>query len=225
MKDKNLMKYSNVVNASKKVLVAGSLTLVSSLLVFGAATDRLANPSGSPFQKTTVVVSRFEPESGSNADPLALSSQACAEYSSANSSASAAPNGDAPPSSFTVEPKMQDAISNELQTKLSKKTSVMVDPDPNSIPVGSVIVSGCIFQADKGRATRRMVGQDVGESRLGAHIVFLSKVKTGVTPLDSFDLQVKGTWAEHPGESLRADGKKLADQTAKKPNSYLKQRE
>jgi hypothetical protein len=36
MKDKNRMKYSNVINVTKKVLVAGSLTLVSSLLVFGA---------------------------------------------------------------------------------------------------------------------------------------------------------------------------------------------
>ena len=163
----------------------------------------------------TVVVLRFTVQSQLIADSPTLSSQACTDP-------------DALPDIFTVDPKLLDEISNQLQQRLSKKKmSVVVDPDPKTIPDGALVVSGCILKADKGRATGRMIGLDVGESRLGAHIVFLSKGETGVTPLDSFDLQVKGTWAtglavdaaEQPRESLRADGRKLANRIVKKLNS------
>jgi Domain of unknown function (DUF4410) len=163
----------------------------------------------------TVVVLRFTVQSQLIADSPTLSSQACTDPG-------------AVPDIFTVDPKLLDEISNELQQRLSKKKmSVMVDPDPKTIPDGGLVISGCIFKADKGRAIGRMIGLDVGESRLGAHIVFLSKGETGVTPLDSFDLQVKGTWAtglavdaaEQPRESLRADGRKLVNRIVKKLNS------
>jgi outer membrane protein OmpA-like peptidoglycan-associated protein len=58
MKDKNLMKYSNVMNATKKVVVAGSLTLVSSLLVFGAEENVHAFRAGKKAKIQGVIVSK-----------------------------------------------------------------------------------------------------------------------------------------------------------------------
>jgi hypothetical protein len=37
-----------------------------------------------------------------------------------------------------------------------------------------------------------MIGFGLGASRLGAHVVLLSKTETGFVPLDSFDVEVKG---------------------------------
>jgi hypothetical protein len=53
----------------------------------------------------------------------------------------------------------------------------MVGPDPKTIPDGALVIRGCILKADKGRATGTMIGLDTGESRLGAHIVFLSRAR------------------------------------------------
>ena len=58
MKDKNLMKYSNVMNVAEKVLVAGSLTLVSSMLVFGAGENAHAFRAGKKAKIQGVIVSK-----------------------------------------------------------------------------------------------------------------------------------------------------------------------
>lgn len=58
MKDKNRMKFSNVVNVTKKVLLAGSLTLVSSLLVFGAGDNAHAFRAGKKAKIEGVIVSK-----------------------------------------------------------------------------------------------------------------------------------------------------------------------
>jgi OmpA-OmpF porin, OOP family len=58
MKDKNRMKFSNVVNITKKVLLAGSLTLVSSLLVFGAEDNAHAFRAGKKAKIQGVIVSK-----------------------------------------------------------------------------------------------------------------------------------------------------------------------
>jgi OOP family OmpA-OmpF porin len=52
------MKYSDVMNATKKVLVAGSLTLVSSLLVFGAEDNAHAFRAGKKAKIQGVIVSK-----------------------------------------------------------------------------------------------------------------------------------------------------------------------
>jgi hypothetical protein len=52
------MKYSNVVNVAKKVLVTGSLTLASSLLVFGAEANTHAFHTGKKAKIQGVIVSR-----------------------------------------------------------------------------------------------------------------------------------------------------------------------
>jgi len=75
-----------------------------------------------------------------------------------------------------------------------------------------------------------MVGMNLGASRIGAHVVVLSKTEAGFNPVDSFDIQVKGAdplppigpiglaihAAKEPAQTLSADGKKLADQISKK---------
>ena len=52
------MKYSKVINLTKKVLVAGSLTLVSSLLVFGAGDNAHAFRAGKKAKIQGVIVSK-----------------------------------------------------------------------------------------------------------------------------------------------------------------------
>jgi len=84
------------------------------------------------------------------------------------------------------------SISAEIQKGLSKKMPVMVDPDPQTIPVGSLVITGCILKAEKGSSAGRMIGMNVGASRLSAHLVIFSKGEAGFTPVDAFDPQVKG---------------------------------
>ena len=39
-----------------------------------------------------------------------------------------------------------------MEKRLSEKMSVMVNPDPNAIPVGALVISGCITRANAGNA-------------------------------------------------------------------------
>lgn len=220
----------------RKQIVRSGLILACALLTTAAympAADQPANSSpASASQQQTAVVFRFGVQGESMTDTPALASQACSEYNSgAISSAAAAPNN------FIVEPNILDAISADLQKGLSKKMSVMVDPDPKTIPAGSVIVSGCIFKAQKGNKAERMVGFGLGASKLGAHVVLLSKTETGFASVDSFDLEVKGRAILPPAgpagvgihaakelrETLSVDAKKLADRIVKRMNSDMKQ--
>ena len=130
-------------------------------------------------QQRTAAVLRFAVQSESSADSSEFSSQACRQDDrNANSTA--------------VQPQILDAISSEIQKGLAQKMPVIADPDRDTIPVGSVIISGCIFKAEKGSAAGRVIGMNMGASRLAAHVVFLAKDETGFTPVDSFDVQVKG---------------------------------
>jgi hypothetical protein len=130
---------------------------------------------------------------------------------------------------LTVDPKLLDTISGELHAKLSKQMSVLVDPDPAAIPVGALVISGCITKADGGNAAKRLIGMNVGASRLGVHVVARSKTKDGWSPVDTFEIQVKGgdllpplgpalavhaVRATHQG--LSGDAKKLADRILKR---------
>jgi hypothetical protein len=183
--------------------------------------------------RQTAVVYRFAVQSESVTDAVALSLQACLEETSG------APEDADATKNLTVDPKILNEISAELQKRLSKKMSVMVDPDPGSIPVGSLVVTGCISKAQKGSVAGRMVGLGLGASRLYAHVVVLSRSETGFTPVDSFDLQVKGRLilppvgpagvaihaARQPQKTLSADAKKLAREVVKKLDTDMQQQE
>jgi hypothetical protein len=140
---------------------------------------------------------------------------------------------------LTVDPKLLDTISGELHAKLSKQMSVLVDPDPAAIPVGALVISGCIIKADGGNAAERLIGMNVGASRLGVHVVALSKTEDGWSPVDTFDIQVKGgnplpplgpaVLAVHAvrdtHQGLSADAKKLADRILKRLSQDRRVRE
>lgn len=221
----------------KKHVARPVLILACALLLtvsYMTASDQ-ALTSASVVQQPTAVVLKFAVQSQSMPNTAALSLQACPQddhdmESNASASASAA---DAAKNNPTIDPKLLDAISGALQEDFSKKKmSVTVDPDPDTIPVGAQIISGCIFQAQKGSLGKRMVGFGWGASRIGAHVVVLAKTETGFAPVDSFDVQVKARnilppigavglavhAAKAPTQTLSADAKELAGQIVKKLN-------
>jgi hypothetical protein len=171
-------------------------------------------------QQPTIVVLRFAVQSRQIADfpdSAPLSSRACTDPA-------------AVPDIFTVDQKLLDEISNELQKALSKKKmSVLADLDPKEIPIGSLVISGCVYQAQNGNKAKRMVGLGWGASRLGANVIAFSKTANGFTVVDSFDVQVKGRSLTPPApeavvvnairartQTLSGDAKKLANRIVKK---------
>src|SRR5258707_3791685 len=70
--------------------------------------------------------------------------------------------------------------------------SVILDADASTIPIGSLVISGCITRADAGNAAGRMVGMNLGTSYLAAHVRILSEMRSGLVGLDEFDVQAKG---------------------------------
>ena len=184
-------------------------------------------------RQPTVALFRFAVQSETT-DASAPSSRVCSQYLD---DANARP-GSAPADNLTVDPKVLDAISNELQQALSKrKMAVMVDADPDAIPVGSFVVCGRIFKVRKGSAVGRMFGLGMGASNLFAHVALLSKTESGLTSLDSFDLKLKGRNLFPPGASsaviqaavmekrqnLQGLARKLADGVVKRLDGDLKQ--
>jgi hypothetical protein len=209
------------------------------------AVPRMATSAQTPTSASTVqpprtVVLKFAVQSQSMPGTAALSLQACPRdnhdtESNANASASTA---DAVNNNPTIDPKLLDAISSALQRDFSEKgVPVSVDLEPDTIPIGAQIISGCIFQAQKGSLGKRMVGFSWGASQIGAHVVVLSKTETGFAPVDSFDVQAKGRnilppiglagvaihAAKAPRQTLSADANKLASQIVKKLNEHTKQ--
>jgi hypothetical protein len=188
--------------------------------------------SASVSQQPTVAVFRFAARSEAT-DAAAPSSQPCSQYAS-DAKPSARSNA---PDKLTVDPQILDSISNEFQKELSKKKmAVMLGPDADAIPVGSVVVCGRIFKAQKGNPVGRMLGFGLGASRLYAHVVLLSKTESGFTPMDSFDLKLKGRNLLPPGistaviqaafmerrQKLPALARKLADRVVKRLDGDLK---
>jgi hypothetical protein len=139
----------------------------------------------------------------------------------------------------TVDPQILDAITDELQKRLAKTMSVMVNPSPHSIPPGALIISGCITRATKGNAAGRLIGMNVGASRLAVHVVILSKTIHGTSLVDTFEIKVKGGNLLPPlgpvalgvhvamgfRQTLSADARKLAGQILKKYAKDMKARE
>ena len=193
----------------------------------------VSESSTSVSRQPAVAIFRFAVQSETT-DTARPSSRVCPRYAGgANARA-----GSAEPDKLTVEPKILDAISNELRQALSKKKmAVLVDPDPDAIPVGSYVVCGRILKARKGSAAGRMFGLGLGASHLAARIVLLSKTEGGFTPVDSFDLKLKGRNLFPPGAStavvqaavmerrqnLQGLARKLANKVVKRLESALKQ--
>lgn len=214
--------------------------------MFPPAGDQVqsASPvSGPESDRRTAVVLRFAVESQAVRDAASLSAQACsgttAAPASTDASATASTDVAAPPETVTVDPQILDAITDELQKRLAKKMSVMVNPNPHSIPPGALIISGCITRATKGNAAGRLIGMNVGASRLAVHVVILSKTARGTSLVDTFDIKVKGGNLLPPlgpvalgvhvamgfRQTLSADAKKLAGQILKKYAKDMKTRE
>jgi hypothetical protein len=198
-------------------ILAALLSASSSLAASAKPEDA---SSGSSSAQPTVVVFRFRPRPLWIVGGAPVSSAACEDYSRTGE-----PIGEEP----KIDANVLDAISTELQKKLSlRNVAVLIDPDPNTIPAGSLIITGCIFRADKGITPGRMVGMGLGASRLGAHVVVVSKTQTGFTQLDAFDVQVKARSIVPPPPPTVTDisplGSKLADEVATKFNKSLKRR-
>jgi hypothetical protein len=197
-----------------------------------------SNSSGSGLQPPTAVVLRFAVASQPIVGTSVLSAQACPQTGSAATSATTT----IPSTGLTVNTKIAgilDTISREMETKLSKKMFVTVDPDPSAIQAGALVISGCITRADSGNSAKRLIGMNVGASRLNVHVVALTRTKDGWSSVDTFDIQVKGgnilppigpaglalNAARDTRLGLSADGKKLADRILKKLSKDVNTRE
>jgi len=212
------------------------LTLLAAVAI-GSASAASANTQSdnqstvAPSQRRTAVVLRFAVEAQPVTDAALLSAKACPETEGGVASPGAG-------SSIAVDPKVLNNITEEMEKKLSKKMSVMVNPDPSAIPVGALVISGCITRANAGNAAARLVGMNVGASHLGVHIVALSRTDDSWAPVDSFDVKVKGGdllppigpiglavhAAKDTRQGLSTDAKKLADQVVKKLAKDMKAR-
>lgn len=200
-----------------------------------AAAASSAAPGASP---RTAVVLRFAVQSQPLTDAAVLSAQACPQASGAAPS----PDTDSAGASqkpINVDPAILDKITDEMQNKLSKKMTVLVNPDPQSIPFGATVISGCITRASAGNSAARLVGMGLGASHLNVHVVVVSRVRDGWNPVDTFDIQVKGGSllpplgpvglavhaARDTQQTLSADAKKLAGKILKQLAKDMKAKE
>ncbi len=213
--------------------VARSVLIVTCALLmtvpFIAASENVG-VSASAIQQPTAVVLKFAVQSQVMPGIPALSLQACPQDNPEWNADAAVSVADSAKDKPTIDPKLLDAISGALQRDLlNKKRSVMVDPHPDSVPLGAHIITGCIFQADKGSVGKRLIGFGLGASRIGAHVIVLSKGENGFAPVDSFDVQVQARnilppvgaiglaahAAKAPAQTLSADADKLAAEIVK----------
>jgi len=218
----------------RSVFVATLLTAIAIGSASAAHTKARSDNQSSvaPPQRRTAVVFRFAVETQPVTDAALLSAKACPQTDGVNSSPDAT-------TSISVDPKILNNITEEMEKRLSKKMSVMVNPDPSAIPVGALVISGCITRANAGNAATRLVGMNVGASHLGVHIVALSRIGDGWAPTDAFDVKVKGGdllpplgpiglaahAAKDTRQGLSTEAKKLADQVVKKLAKDMKSRE
>lgn len=179
--------------------------------------------------RRTIVVLRFAVQSQSLSDTPALSAQACPQVPTAAPSSNASSTGTSQ-KPIKVDPAILDKITVEMRNKLSKTMTVLVNPDPQAIPLGATVISGCITRANAGNSAERLLGMGLGSSHLNVHVVAFSRVKDGWTPVDTFDIRVKGAMlfpplgpvglavhvARDTQQTLSADAKQLADKILKR---------
>lgn len=196
----------------------------------------VSDSSSSPaaLQRTAVVL-RFAVQSQPLSDTPALSARACPQVPAA-APPSDAGSADASQKPIKVDPAILDKITVEMRNKLSKKMTVLVNPDPQSIPLGAIVISGCITRANAGNSTERLLGMGLGSSHLNVHVVVLSRVKDGWNSVDTFDIRIKGGIllpplgpvglavhvARDTQQTLSADAKKLADKILKRLATDMK---
>jgi hypothetical protein len=194
----------------------------------GSVEEASASQSARPYpEPQNAVIVKFGVLSPTNSEETTLSAKACTAAAKATEASSGTTEPQTP---LDVDPKILSGITDELQNRLSKKMSVTIDTGPDEVLVGSLFVTGCITRIDAGNGAKRLIGMNIGASRIEAHVIVLSKTKAGFTTVDSFDIQVKGGdplpplgpvglaihAAREPGQTLSADAKKLADQLLKK---------
>ena len=202
-------------------------TLLTAALVATSVSGAYA-----PSPDRSAVILRFAVASDPHPDFATLPAQACLQSTPVPRTGS----DSTARVDLKVDPQILDAIANELQTRLSKKMPVTMDTDPKTIPLGALVISGCITRADPGDAKGRLIGMGLGMSHLEAHVKILSKREAGFVPVDEFDVQAQGGkvlpplgpigLAAHavaePHETLSADAVKLADALLKKLAEKLK---
>jgi Domain of unknown function (DUF4410) len=195
------------------------------------ATAQLPSSPGTSPTISTAAVLRFGVEGSENHDISSLSAKSCPVVV-APTDGQASTDAQA----VQVDPAILDAISQKMNERLSKKMAVLVDPAESSIPVGAMVISGCITRANAGNAKARLVGMGVGASMLSVHVIALRKTEDGFHPFDDFALQVKGGDMLPPlgpaglavhavrdrKQSLAADAGKIADKILKKISSDQK---
>jgi Domain of unknown function (DUF4410) len=183
-----------------------------------------SSPGASPTIGTAAVL-RFGVEGSENHDISSLSAKSCPVVV-APTDGQASTDAQA----VQVDPAILDAITQKMNERLSKKMAVLVDPAESSIPVGAMVISGCITRANPGNAKARLVGMGVGSSMLSVHVIALRKTEDGFHPFDDFALEVKGGDMLPPlgpaglavhavrdrRQSLSADAGKIADKILKK---------
>lgn len=181
---------------------------------------------GTPPALRPVVVLRFAVQSNPQASLRSPSNDACPRRNSGDH-----PKLDVPDRELlTVDPLLLDKLFTAMTEKLSKKTDVTLSAAPETIPLGALIISGCVTRAQAGNSAKRLVGLNYGASRLEAHIVVLSNDSTGLHSEDSFDVRVKGGDLLPPlgpiglgvhavqdtRQNLSADAKRMADKVVKR---------
>lgn len=180
--------------------------------------------SASP-PRTTVVL-RFAVQSEAQANLSGLSSNACPRSDGIDRTDDVMREQ----RPLTVDPKLLDKIATVMQEKLSKTTTATLNTEPEDIPLGASVISGCITRAKAGNSAKRLVGLNYGASHLEAHIVVLSKARSGWLTEDSFDIRVKGGdllpalgpiglaahAVEDTQQTLSADAKKMANRVLKR---------
>jgi hypothetical protein len=189
---------------------------------FGQASAAVQAEPRSP--RPTIAVFDFALQGAAPSAGSGLSVRAC-PLPAAPPSASMPPGARA----VVVKPELPAEISNQLQKRFSSKANVLVNPLAAEIPLGAVIVGGCITKADAGNAAGRLVGMNIGASHLQVHVIVRMRSLTGMQPIDSFDVDVKGAnmlpplgpvgLAAHAArdtrETLSADASKVAKKIAK----------
>lgn len=173
-----------------------------------------------------VVLLRFAVQSNTPVSTHSLSNDACPHPALADQAA----DGSHKHELLTVDTVLLDKLSTAMQEKLSKKSTVTLNTEGEAIPLGALVISGCITRAKAGNSAKRLVGLNYGASRLEAHIVVLSKGTTGLHSEDSFDIRVKGgdllpplgpiglgvRAVQDTRQNLSADAKRMANKVLKR---------
>lgn len=172
----------------------------------------------SPARHTDVVVLPFAVAGQGRTVEESLSFRACAASGSApaktqdSDSLKAAAEGELPA-------QLKSALLRELEEK-----GLHIDEQAKLAPPESLIVAGCIRQADPGDAAQRLLGMNMGASVLSAHVQLYRSSSTSAQLVSEFDAQATGVNKLPPigpvglavraikadNETLAADAGKLA---------------